>query len=273
MSQPHGVFLPETERVCRRHIGVLVALGTPMDCQLLQDALKRSRQQLNAVSCAVSKVDILHSLSRGNVDVALINADLEDGRMTGLDILPEIRASYQRTAIVTLFDTWDDDLVVHAFRAGARGVFCRLETELALLWKCIKAVHQGQVWANSRQLQLLLNALRRDTVIRVASSPGMKSLAAREFEVANLVAEGMPNREVALELGLTEHTVSNYLFRIYNKLGISSRIELALYVMKDREHPDAACCSGSGSRPKIETARALMTRAEQNPPKPKGVHC
>jgi two-component system nitrate/nitrite response regulator NarL len=273
MSQPHRVFLQEPEQVCRRQIRVLVALDTAMDCQLLQDALKGSRQQLEAVSCVVSKVDIFHSLSRGNVDVALINADLEDGRMTGLDILPEIHASYQRTPIVTLFDAWNDDLIVHAFRAGARGVFCRLETELGLLWKCIKAVHQGQVWANSRQLQRLLNALRRDTEVRVASSPGMKSLAAREFQVANLVAEGLPNREVALKLGLTEHTVSNYLFRIYNKLGISSRVELALYVMKDRERPDPASSRGSGSRPEIETARPSMMRAAQEPPEPKAVRC
>jgi DNA-binding NarL/FixJ family response regulator len=242
-----------------------------MDCQLLQDALKRSRQQLDAVSCVVSKTEIFHSLSCGNVDVALINADLEDGRMSGLDILPEIHASYERTPIVTLFDAWNDDLIVHAFRAGAKGVFCRLETELALLWKCIKAVHQGQVWANSRQLQLLLNAMRHDTAIRKASSPGMKSLAAREFQVANLVAEGLPNREVALKLGLTEHTVSNYLFRIYNKLGISSRVELALYVMKDRERPYPASSRGNGSRPEIESGWPLLPRAVQEPLKPKAV--
>jgi two-component system, NarL family, nitrate/nitrite response regulator NarL len=272
-SQPQRVFLQETEQVCRRQIRVLVALGSPMDCQLLQAALKRSRQRLDAVSCAVSKADIFNSLSRGNVDVALINADLEDGRMSGLDILPEIHASYQETPIVTLFDAWNDDLIVHAFRAGARGVFCRLETQLSMLWKCIKAVHQGQIWANSRQLQLLLNALRLDMVGRVASSPGMRSLAAREFEVANLVAEGMPNREVALKLGLTEHTVSNYLFRIYNKLGISSRVELSLYVMKDRERPDPARTRGNGSRPEIESGWQSMTRAAQESPKPKAERC
>jgi DNA-binding NarL/FixJ family response regulator len=174
--------------------------------------------------------------------------------LAGLDALPDISTTYQKTSVVVLFDTWRDELILQAFRAGAQGVFCRLETELGLLWKCIKAVHQGQVWANSEQLQLLLNALRRDAMVRVASSPGMKSLAAREFQVANLVAEGMPNREVALKLGLTEHTVSNYLFRIYNKLGISSRVELALYVMKDRERPDAASGSGNESQLEIETA-------------------
>jgi len=238
-----------------------------MDCQLLETAVKRSRQQFDIVASAVSKHGILDCFSRENVDVALINADLLDGPLAGLDALPEISATYQRTPVVVLFDSWHDELILQAFRAGAKGVFCRLETELGRLWKCIKAVHQGEVWANSGQLQLLLNALRREAVIREASSPGMKSLSVREFQVANLVAEGMPTREVAMKLGLTEHTVSNYLFRIYNKLGISSRIELALYVIKDRERPDAASSRGNGNRQEIETARQTMPRDAQVPPK------
>jgi DNA-binding NarL/FixJ family response regulator len=263
MSQPHKVFLQEPEQVCRKRTRVLVALDTPMDCQLLETAVKRSRQRFDVVACAVSRKGILDCFSRENVDVALINADLIDGPLAGLDALPEIRATHQRTPVVVLFDRWHDELILQAFRAGAQGVFCRLETELGLLWKCIKAVHQGQVWANSEQLQLLLNALRREAMVRVVSSPGMKSLAAREFQVADLVAEGLPNREVALKLGLTEHTVSNYLFRIYNKLGISSRVELALYVMKDRERPDAASGCENGSRLEIEIARQTMPRAAQ----------
>src|ERR1700676_5085091 len=214
---------------------VLIALGSPRDCQLLLTASKRSKQRLNVVACAVSRADILHCFSRGNVDVALINADLEDGRMAGLELLPEIHASHQRTPIIMLFDTWHDDLILHAFRAGAKGVFCRSEKKLDMLWKCISAVHKGQVWANSEQLQLLLSTLKKATPIKAASSPGLNLLATRETEVANLVALGLPNKGIALKLDITEHTVSNYLFNIYNKLGISSRVELVLYVLKQRE--------------------------------------
>jgi two-component system, NarL family, nitrate/nitrite response regulator NarL len=178
-------------------------------------------------------------LSRVKVDVALINADLEDGRMTGLDVLPEIHASYQRTPVVSLFDTWNDDLIVQAFRAGAMGVFCRSEKKLDMLWKCISAVHEGQVWANSVQMQLLLRTLRKVRPIRPSSS-GMNLLAAREGQVANLVAEGLATKEIAKRLDITEHTVNNYLFNIYNKLGISSRVELVLYIMKQREDHEAA---------------------------------
>jgi DNA-binding NarL/FixJ family response regulator len=221
-------------------IRVLIALDSPMDCQLLLTASKRSRQQLSIVAWAVSRTDILHCFSHGNIDVALINADLEDGRMAGLDVLTEIHTSYPETPTVMLFDTWNDDLILHSFRAGAKGVFCRTEEKLDMLWKCIAAVHRGQVWASSRQLHLLLSTLTKPKSMWVASSPGTKLLATRETHVANLVAEGLPNKEIALKLGITDHTVSNYLFRIYNKLGISTRVELVLHILKQREEQSSA---------------------------------
>src|SRR3984893_11450000 len=238
-------MLAETpSSVSRKPVRVLIALGSPMDCQLLLTASQRSRHLLNVVACAVSQADILHCFSRGNVDVALINADLEDGRMAGLELLSEIHATHQRTPIIMLFDTWHDDLILHAFRAGAKGVFCRSEKKLDMLWKCIAAVHEGQVWANSEQLQLLLSTLKKATPIKGAassSSPGLNFLATRETEVANLVALGLPNKEIALKLAITEHTVSNYLFNIYNKLGISSRVGLVLYVLKQsKQHAAGA---------------------------------
>jgi DNA-binding NarL/FixJ family response regulator len=206
-----------------------------MDCQLLRTALGRSRRRLDVVASAVSKKDVLHSFSRGNVDVALINEDLEDGRLAGMEILPELYAADQNRPVVMLFEKWQDDLILQAFRAGAKGVYCRLEKKLEMLWKCIGAVHNGQVWANTAQMQLVLSMLRNAAPMRANSSPGVNLLAERETQVANLVAEGLPNRAIAHRLGITDHTVSNYLFRIYNKLGISSRVELVLYVMRQRE--------------------------------------
>src|SRR5260370_16601340 len=105
-------------------IRVLIALDSPMDCQLLLTASKRSRQQLSIVAWAMSRTDILHCFSRGNIDVALINADLQDGRMAGLDVLTELHTSYPRTPTVMLFHTCHDDLLLHPFRASAKAVFC-----------------------------------------------------------------------------------------------------------------------------------------------------
>ena len=238
-SQPRMLAEPQLASG-RNHTRVLIALGSPMECQLLLTALKRSRQQLDAAGCAVSRPEIIECLSRGNVDVALINADLEDGPLAGLDVLSQIQKSYRGIPVVTLFNSWNDDLILHAFRAGAMGVFCRTETKLDLLWKCIQAVHKGQVWANSVQLQLLLKALRKVTPVRVVPSPGTNLLTLRETQVATLAAEGLTTKEIAVKLSITEHTVSNNLFRIYNKLGISSRVELVLFLTKQEELHHAA---------------------------------
>jgi len=70
--------------------------------------------------------------------------------------------------------------------------------------------------------------------LHVTSATGRRLLAKREEEVVNLVAEGLTNRDIAQKLGISEHTVSNYLFRVYEKLGISSRVELVLYVLRDQ---------------------------------------
>ena len=215
-------------------IAVLVADDTPMGCQLLKNALRRSRHAFDVVACAVTCADVLNSVNLRSIDVALIGEDLEDGRLMGFQVLRELHVSHPETKIIILCNSPQNDLVVDAFRTGARGVFCRAEP-FESLCKCIKAVHTGQVWANSTQLQLILGALVKAAPLRVVSANGLSLLAKRETEVVGLVAEGLTNREIAVKLGLSEHTISNYLFRIYNKLGISSRVELVLYVMRQRE--------------------------------------
>ena len=215
-------------------IGILVADETPMGCQLLETALKRSRNNFQVMACAVSRAEVYSSIAVNPVDVALISEDLQEGRFTGLQVMRELQDSHPQTRSVLLCKFLNNDLVVDAFRAGAMGVFCRTES-FGRLCKCIQVVHQGQVWATSDQLRLMLGALKKASPLRMASPNGPNLLAKREAQVVDLVAEGLTNRDIALKLGITEHTVSNYLFRIYNKLGISSRVELVLYVLKHRE--------------------------------------
>ena len=117
---------------------------------------------------------------------------------------------------------------MEAFRCGARGVFCRIEP-LKLLSKCIQCVSLGQVWANSTELRYLLDALGETMPMRIIDSHGAGNLSKREQEVVRAVAEGLSNREIAQRLSLTEHTVKNYLFRIFDKLGVSKRVEVVLF--------------------------------------------
>jgi two-component system, NarL family, nitrate/nitrite response regulator NarL len=221
----------ERREVDRRVIDLLIADDSAMDCQLLKSALTRSRSPFRIVGCAVSRAEIIDSMNSHPPDIALISESLQDGPLTGFGVLGELHRSFPETSVIVLLKSASADLVVDAFRAGARGVFCRAEPVHAL-YKCISAVHQGQTWADSKQLRAVLDAFASAAPLRLANSRGRVLLTKREIDVVRLVVEGHTNRNVAQELGLTEHTVSNYLFRIYEKLGISSRVELVLYSLK-----------------------------------------
>jgi DNA-binding NarL/FixJ family response regulator len=135
-------------------------------------------------------------------------------------------------------DTSSRTAVVEAFRCGAQGVFSRTESSKSLA-KCINNVHQGQVWASSAELRYLLDAFRESEPMQLVDSRGEAILSKREQDVVRCVAEGLSNREIASRLKLTEHTVKNYLFRIFDKLGVSSRVEVVLYVFRLRKEMGA----------------------------------
>jgi len=111
---------------------------------------------------------------------------------------------------------------------------------LKSLAKCIHCVSQGQIWANSGELRYLLEALGEALPLRAIDARGTVLLSRREQEVVRCVAEGLSNREIAQRLGLTEHTVKNYLFRIFDKLGVSKRVEVVLYAYSLGNGGDAA---------------------------------
>jgi DNA-binding NarL/FixJ family response regulator len=95
----------------------------------------------------------------------------------------------------------------------------------------IRQVRCGEIWASTRQLGYLLDSVCQLPMLQVLNACGEKLLTSREEQVVALVADGLSNRNIATELGLSEHTVKKYLFRIFEKLGISNRVELVLYAV------------------------------------------
>jgi DNA-binding NarL/FixJ family response regulator len=204
---------------------------------LMVRALEQSREPIVVAGSSSDPVEILKGLRENPSDVAIIGADLRNGPMTGLGVVKEARAAFPHTRIIVLVDSPERALVVEGFRAGADGVFSRAET-FEMLCKCIRAVGGGQVWANVNQQRFIIEALAAGGPQRIKGASGANLLTKREEELVQLVAEGLTNRDIARQLGLTEHTVRNYLFRIFNKLGTSNRLELALYVIKQTgAHP------------------------------------
>jgi two-component system nitrate/nitrite response regulator NarL len=212
---------------------VFIADSRSMGCQLMVRALQQSRQSIVVVGSATESGEILKGLDEHPSDVAIISADLRDGPNAGLRVVREARALYPHIRIVVLVDSPERAMVVEGFRAGADGVFSRDEP-FEMLCKCIHAVSRGQIWARSEQLRFIIEALTKSEPQPIKNAKGTKLLTKREEELVQLVAEGLTNRDISRQLGLTEHTVRNYLFRVFNKLGTSNRLELALYVIGQR---------------------------------------
>jgi DNA-binding NarL/FixJ family response regulator len=135
---------------------------------------------------------------------------------------------------VVLLDEWTPELVVDAFRAGARGVFHRADN-FQHLCRCLTVVRDGQIWASTTALTYLIDALQRVSSMSVVDARGAELLTNREKQVVSLVVDGLNNREISEHLHLSEHTVKNHLFHIFEKLGISSRVELVLYAISQRD--------------------------------------
>jgi len=220
----------------KQRIRVLIADADKMNSQLIASALKRCRNFFDVVAVASSSGEAIKELEIHKPDIAVLSAELQDGPQSGFKVLQQLRSVYQDTAGIMLLHATKRDSVVGAFRAGARGVISR-DKSFKSLAKCIRCVHRGRIWASNEELEFILDALAQLKLPQLTTTNATASLTPRERDVVRLVAEGLKNREIAQELHVTEHTVSNYLYRIFDKLGVSSRVELILYATNQTE-PD-----------------------------------
>ncbi|HTU42116.1 MAG TPA: response regulator transcription factor [Candidatus Aquilonibacter sp.] len=225
-------------------IRVLAADSTRMSSQLLAQALAQNTQ-FHVTGIEPKPASILAAVADEKPNVVLMSSVLEESS-TGFDLIRQVCSTRPETRVVMLMDTSKRSAVVEAFRSGAHGVFSRTESP-KLLAKCICSVHQGQVWANSAELRFLLEALCESEPAATLDAGTQAILSKREQDVVRCVAEGLSNREIASRLGLTEHTVKNYLFRIFDKLGVSSRVEVVLYAFRFRKDLVGTNASDSGS--------------------------
>jgi DNA-binding NarL/FixJ family response regulator len=226
-------------------IGVLIADSNQMQCQLLARALRR-RPEFHITACSGEMEAILSAISSSPVQVAIMNADSHNG-WNDLTTLRRFQITHPEIAKILLIDARDREIVVNAFRSGARGLFCFSDYPFRLLCKCIQSVAQGQIWVNNQQMNYLLDVIAQVPSLRVINSNGRKLLTPREEQVVALVADGLCNREVADELRLSEHTVKKYLYRIFDKLGVSSRVELVIYAVNHGGRLQAEWMAGTSA--------------------------
>jgi len=202
--------------------------STKMGAQLLTRVLESSPYRVRVIA-ASEEPTIGPDLPLGEADIALITASEADAAVK-TKLLRQIRQANPSVRCIMLLDECSREQVVDVFTSGAMGVCSRNES-CEVLCKCIDRVFHGQIWANTQQLHYILETLWTGNRVRLTDARGQALLTKREEEIVYLVAEGLRNREIAEQLKLSEHTIRNYLFRIFEKLGISSRSELILYAL------------------------------------------
>jgi DNA-binding NarL/FixJ family response regulator len=126
----------------------------------------------------------------------------------------------------------DQEMTLDLFRRGVHGIVSR-EVEPETLVECLRKVAQDEPWLDSRAIAWVMQAYRAQG-LRPAGARSKVSLTPKEALIVSCVTQGMKNKEIALRVGTTEQVVKNYLRKVYDKLGVADRLELALYCLNHR---------------------------------------
>ena len=225
-------------------INLILVNITAMAADLLRFAFA-GQDEIRLVGCAATPSELETLLTEQSPQVALIGSTgLRQGSVA-LPFLEQIVAMGSPVRPIVMSEDMGREDVISFFRNGARGLICKAQTDVSVLLKCICCVSAGQVWANSEQLEQLLRSLSHPRSLKVTNVMGDSLLSQREEQVLHLLADGLSNRDLARTLKLSEHTVKNHLFRIFDKLGVSNRMEAVLYAISHREQRLAASRTSS----------------------------
>jgi two-component system nitrate/nitrite response regulator NarL len=163
-------------------------------------------------------------------DILLL--DLEIPNLNGLAVLRKLRNSAAKTRVIVLAATEDEAQFVQAMKLGARGLVLE-QTGPELLFKSIRKVHAGEIWLDSHTMAAVMRQFssRLEPAPAAAVDTSVVSLSPREREIVALIAQGFRNKEIAEKLQISDQTVKNQLSKIFDRLGVSKRLDVALYAI------------------------------------------
>lgn len=202
------------------------------DHAIFRDGLRKlfdGTDEVAIVGEASNGNECVKMLAKLKPDILLL--DLRMPEKDGLGVLEEINFDSMTTRVIVLTAAEDDRDVVRAMRLGARGVVLK-QSASDLLLKSIKKVHDGEIWLDNRMTAEVIDAFKRSA--ETGQRRDKPLLSEREKEIVQLVAQGFRNREIGEKLFISEQTVKNHLHNIFDKLGVSDRLELALYAIHHR---------------------------------------
>jgi len=224
MSQDEKIvtIVPDKDPVFK----VLIVDRDSMASDLLVMALGGDRQY---EAFAVHATHLMRAVSNSDIGLVIIGSEVNSDGLDGMRLADALYRARPEIKIIILLDDTSSEAVLSAFRTGARGVFCRRQSMSEFL-DCVEHVRRGFIWAGREETDHILSALKSMPKAHPLSDDVLPMLTARELEVVRYAARGKTNRTIANDLGLSEHTVKNYLFRAFAKIGVSSRVELLFHL-------------------------------------------
>jgi DNA-binding NarL/FixJ family response regulator len=182
--------------------------------------------------------EVLDKVRELNPDVLLL--DLRMPNLDGLGALQALQQINPRTRVIVLTASEDKNEFVQAMKLGCSGIVLK-QTAPDLIVKSIRKVHSGEIWLDSHTTAAVMRQFSTALEGGHPSASGTKGrerspLSAREREIVALVAQGYKNKEMAEKMFISEQTVKNHLHNIFDKLGVSDRLELALYAIHKGLH-------------------------------------
>jgi two-component system nitrate/nitrite response regulator NarL len=211
-------------------IRVLISDRGPIFRDGLQ-ALLQSESDLTVVGQASMGLEALELVRTLEPDVLMI--ELEP-RRSGLDVVRKLSAAGSPVRTIVLAAAIERPDIITALQAGARGVFLK-DSTTSLLFRCIRSVMKGEYWIGREGVADLVSVLSSVRPETPAGAPKPNfGLTGRETQILLAVVEGLTNRQIAQQLSISHDTVKHHVRKVFAKVGVSKRVELAVFAMNNR---------------------------------------